>query len=63
MEPWGRLHGGGPAHPAARSMEALLPPSLELSSPSVLSSPRNTWTFLGLLLSDLNSVYVVLIIG
>ena len=44
-------------------MEALPPPSLELSSPSVLSSPGNTRTFLGLLLSDLNSVYVVLIIG
>lgn len=36
----GRLHGGEPAHPAARRMDALLPPSF--SSPSVLSSPGNT---------------------
>ena len=44
-------------------MGTLLPLSLELSSPSVLSGPGNTRTFLGLCLLDLNSVYVALIIG
>lgn len=53
----------GQLHPAARSRRTLLLLSLELSSPSVLSSPGNTRTFLGLCLLDLNSVYVVLIIG
>ena len=48
---------------AARSKGSLLPSSSELSSPSVLRGLGNSWTFLCLPLSDLNSVYVVLIIG